>query len=99
MFKKAIATFFLTLFMALITAPSIIVVLDDSTDISIFYSITEEEENSKTKHLELVVLTLEHNDYSLLKDFKSKFNTRYYNKTYLKPHLNLISPPPEFYIL
>jgi len=51
MYKKTIAFFFTVLFMALIMAPTVILVLDESIDTSIFYSITEEEENGKVKKL------------------------------------------------
>ncbi|MFI0428732.1 hypothetical protein [Mariniflexile sp. HMF6888] len=84
--------------MALIVAPSVIVVLDDSIDTSIFYSITEEEENGKTKNL-ISPFSLQNNDF--LTDFKLKSHLFfcYHFKNYSKPHLNLISPPPEHIIL
>jgi hypothetical protein len=98
MYKRTVATFFTILFMGLITAPSVIIVLDDSFDTSIFYSITEEEENGKSKKI-MSALSLQAND--ILTDFTLKnhqfFSFRF--KTYPKPHLNLISPPPELYIL
>ena len=83
--------------MALIVAPSVIVVLDSSFDTSIFYSITEEEENCKSKIV--VTFTLQNN--STLSDFTLthyEFFT-YQFKNYSKPHLNLIFPPPDQSIL
>lgn len=102
MHKKTIAIFFTTLFMALIMAPTVIVALDESIDTSIFYSITEEEENGKVKSKVKSVVS----PFSLVSsETVSRFNLKsfqvfsYKFKTYPKPHLNLISPPPEHFIL
>ncbi|MBP0904736.1 hypothetical protein J8H85_12920 [Mariniflexile gromovii] len=98
MYKNTIAVFFTIIFMALIVAPTVIVALDDSIDTSIFYSIAEEEENCKSKNL-VSPFSLQNND--VLAGFKLKthqfFSYRF--KNYPKPHLNLISPPPEQFIL
>ncbi|PKQ44986.1 hypothetical protein [Confluentibacter flavum] len=97
MFKKTIAISFTVIFMALIIGPSIIATLDDSIDTSIFYSLAEEEENCKSKIV--VTFSLYNNDS--LSDFTLnhyEFFT-YQFKNYSKPHLNLISPPPDKNIL
>ncbi|WP_428741825.1 hypothetical protein [Tenacibaculum sp.] len=97
--KKRIISISLTvLFLGLIIAPTVIAVLDDSIDTSIFYSITEEEENGKAKNL-ISPFSLGNTDispYFLLED-NQFFCYRF--KNYPKPHLNLISPPPELSIL
>ncbi len=97
MFKKTIAISFTLIFMALIVAPSILVAIDDSIDTSIFYSMAEEEENCKSK---IVVTFLLHNN-EFLSDFNLNPNEffTYQFKNYSKPHLNLISPPPDRNIL
>ena len=64
--------------MGFIIAPSIIVAFDNSIDISIIYSLNEEEEKGSETHKNIVVV---------------------FSKKYPKPHLNLISPPPEVHIL
>jgi hypothetical protein len=78
--------------MAIIIAPSVILVVDESVDVSVFYSITEEEENNVIK------LTFSENNYEdeAFSDVTNKKHLAYYFKNYPKPHLNLISPPPEF---
>ncbi|GGG37908.1 hypothetical protein [Bizionia arctica] len=76
--------------MALISAPSIISAMDDSIDISQFFSITEEEETAKI----LLEINLTETEHLILTS--SNENLGYYKKNYTKPHLNLISPPPEF---
>ena len=96
--KRIISLFFTGLFLGLIATPSVIVILDDSIDTSIFYSITEEEESGKAKNI-LSPFSLHTNDVS--SDFLPRINRffSYRFNNYPKPHLNLISPPPEFHIL
>jgi hypothetical protein len=95
MHKNAIAIFFSILLLALISAPSIIIAIDDSVDISMFYSIAEEEETSKIKIQS--PQDLNHTNNILALD--NLDDIAYFFKKYPKPHLNLISPPPENYIL
>ncbi|WAC00889.1 hypothetical protein N7U66_11635 [Lacinutrix neustonica] len=100
MFKKTISIFFVLLFLATITAPSIIIAMDNSVDISVFYSLSEEEEE-KTKEKDKVETYLSEKistSDSFIELLERK-DIRYYFKKYQKPHLNLISPPPENHIL
>ncbi|RKE98653.1 hypothetical protein [Ichthyenterobacterium magnum] len=90
--KNVIAIFFSVLFMALITAPSIIIAVDDSCDVSIFYSITEEEEKESLK----IVPTNELSETECLFASNSNDNLGYFFKSYLNPHINILSPPPDF---
>ncbi|WP_250433452.1 hypothetical protein [Hanstruepera flava] len=90
MSKKTIAILFSILFLAFITAPTIIIAVDDSVDVSIFYSVTEEEnENLK---LAFTDNNFESENISIA---VVQENSGYFFKNYQKPHLNLISPPPE----
>ena len=94
MHRKVVSILFTVLFLALITAPSIIVVMDDSVDVSVFYSLSEEEEEEQTNlNLSFVLENLED---SFFETSSHTDNSGYYFKNYPKPHLNLISPPPEF---
>jgi len=81
-----------------IFAPSVMVFMEDSIDVSVFFDVSEEEEEkSSEKNKELESFFAENNlslDDFLIQD-KTKI-TRYYFKKYPKPHLNLIFPPPEF---
>ncbi|GAA3644327.1 hypothetical protein GCM10022397_31490 [Flavivirga jejuensis] len=86
--------------MVFLTTPTIITIVDDSIDISFFFSSSEEEEKGGEKNKDKEVLFFEFNINEL--DFDSneaKNNLEYYFKNYPKPHLNLISPPPESHIL
>ena len=99
MLKNTIAIFFTVLLMSLTAAPTIVSMVDDSVDISMFFSTSEEEEK-ETKSLEdLKILFSESNAsiHSVLPKPNNVF--RYQYKKYTKPHLNLISPPPEHNIL
>lgn len=96
MYKKEIAISFIIIFVSLIAAPSIITAFDDSIDTSIFYSLTEEEEHCKSK-----IVPHFSSDNDALTDISLQSNKffSYQFKNYSKPHLNLISPPPDQIIL
>ncbi|OUS01442.1 hypothetical protein A9Q86_06575 [Flavobacteriales bacterium 33_180_T64] len=96
--RTIIVAFFSILFLSLITAPTILMTIDSSIDISLLYDISEEEEDKgseKNKEFEVCVFELnsETEDLSITDD---KEYLGYSYKNYPKPHLNLISPPPEF---
>ncbi len=102
MMKSAVAIFFTVLFMVVNSAPSIIIAIDDSVDISIFSDFPKNEEEKKDIESEktLEVFFVENsNETESLPLFKDLEDTKYRFKNYPKPHLNLISPPPEQYIL
>lgn len=91
--KYKLAIFFTILFMALVAAPTIILSFDNSIDVSNFYSISEEEEH---QHIKLVFDNSNANSDGFIFSRKLTYAIEYTFKTYPKPHLNLISPPPEF---
>ena len=101
MFKKSIAFFFSILFVVFLAAPSIIIAIDNNADISLFYSLGEEEEkesfSSKLKEVLFFETSIKQIDCITFYDVKN--NIKYFYKKYPKPHLNLISPPPEAHIL
>ncbi|GAA4289581.1 hypothetical protein GCM10023163_00790 [Aestuariibaculum suncheonense] len=84
--------------MALITAPAVVVVLDDTIDTSIFYSLSEEEEHGKCKSL-VSPFSLQTHDGIMNFTIGNTPSYTYRFKTYPIPHLNLVSPPPEQSIL
>ena len=90
--RKTIEILFSVLFVALITAPLIIIAMDDSFDVSIFYSITEEEEKETLK----ILPTKELVEAESLLASNSNDNLGYFFKNYLNPHINILSPPPDF---
>jgi len=97
MSKKVVSIFLSVGFLLFIIAPTIIVMVDDTIDVSIVFSTSEEEEKGNEKHLDIEVL------FSKVKTNESDLvyittdnNLGYYYKKYPKPHLNLISPPPDY---
>jgi len=97
MYKNSIAILFTVLFMAIIIAPTIVVAIDDSIDVSILYGCTEEEEkeSEKNKTFELISSNCKNNSLSFSVS-KNELLLGYRFKNYPKPHLNLVYPPPEF---
>ncbi|MGY0391079.1 hypothetical protein ACW5R3_00795 [Bizionia sp. KMM 8389] len=95
MSKKVIAILFSVLFVTFITAPSIIVAVDDSVDVSMFYSIAEEE----NENFKFPLSNNNHDDFDGVFTTESKEYLGYYFKNYTKPYLNFISPPPDLNII
>ncbi len=91
--KRTIAMLFVMLFTLMICAPTIIISYDDSEDISAFFGMNEEEEDVKV----LFDQSPEEPE-DLPVDIYTKEYIGYTAKEYYKPHLNLISPPPEGYL-
>ena len=92
--KNRTAVLFAILFIVVVSAPTVLVSIEDSVDISCFLDIGEEEEESKNLKL-LFDKNFEQTEDLLV----VKSNTHvigYTFKTYPKPQLNLIVPPPDF---
>lgn len=86
--------------MVFLTVPTVIALVDDSIDISVFYTSSKEEEKGSEKDHEIELLFFELNNPELcFISSEVENNTAYYLKNYPTPHLNLISPPPQFCIL
>lgn len=97
MYKSIIAIFFSFVFLSLVIAPTILLAIDDSIDISYIYDVSEEEEKEKEGNKEFEKIVVDSD--SELEGFVTSNNGEllgYVFKTYQKPHLNLIFPPPEF---
>lgn len=90
--RQNIAIFFTILFMGVISAPSLIMTMDDSIDVTYFFGMNEEEENESFK---LIFEATTNNHEASILDSKNAHNVAYIFKAYAKPHLNQIFPPPE----
>tara|TARA_R100001377_G_C3184353_1_gene107936 strand:+ start:536 stop:817 length:282 start_codon:yes stop_codon:yes gene_type:complete len=90
--KKTIAILLSILFLAFLSAPAVIVALDDTVDVSNFYSIAEEE----NENIKFSLSEDSFNELNTLFSTDSKEYLGYTFKQYPKPHLNLIFPPPDF---
>jgi hypothetical protein len=95
MIKNTIALLLTITLLSLLAAPVIIIAIDDSADTSMFYSVAEEEEASKIE----LQAPVNFSNSEHVNAFSSIEAIEYFSKKYPKPHLNLISPPPEFYTL
>lgn len=89
-FSHKIAMLFAIFFIAIVAAPTLIISMDDNVDVTFFFGENEEEENLK---LLFEITTTDSENQILAKTSDNK--DRYTFKNYPKPHLNLISPPPE----
>ena len=81
------------MFLTILTAPSIITFIDDNTDVSVFYSLSEEEEENASFKMVFTKGIEENNSFYYLLQSE---NLGYYCKNYPKPHLNFTAPPPDF---
>jgi hypothetical protein len=100
MSRQIISLSFTLLFALFLTVPPVIVMLDDSVDISIIYGSAEEEEKGSKKNKELEVLFFELDpNVDGMDNLSNKNLSNYFFKNYSNPHLNLLSPPPEYNIL
>lgn len=97
MYKNYLAIILTVLFTVIITAPTIAIAIDDSVDVSILLGCAEEEEkeSEKTKTFELIFSDFKNDTFCFVKAI-DRSSLSYKFKTYSKPHLHLISPPPEF---
>lgn len=81
------------------SAPLVIASIDDSIDISVILSLTDQEEKEGNEIKDIEVLVSELNHFNTKTKFSvNRNNPGYYFKDYSKPHLNIISPPPQLYI-
>ena len=101
MSRNIISILLSIIFLLFLVAPTVIVMVDDSVDISFFFTSSGEEEDKgveKNKDLEVLFSESKMNETDFVLN-KTENNTWYFSKNYPKPHLNLISPPPEIHIL
>ena len=100
MSRSVVSILLSIIFVAFLVTPTILTMVDDSIDVSFFYSSAEEEEkgHEKTKDVEVLFSELNINETYLTSSLVQN-NLEYYFKTYPIPHLNLISPPPDYSIL
>lgn len=98
--RRIISISFSVIFVAFLLAPTIITIIDNTIDVSVFYASTEEEEkgNQKNKDFEKLFFETSQTESTFFNN-EDEDDLEYMNKKYPKPHLNLISPPPELNIL
>ncbi|UKM65712.1 hypothetical protein GSB9_02283 [Flavobacteriaceae bacterium GSB9] len=100
MLKHIVSIFFTSVFVLFLMAPTAVAFLDDSVDVSVFFTTSEEEEKGGKKNTEKELLYYEMDATELEFAFgDNEHNLEYYQKKYPNPHLKLTSPPPKVNIL
>jgi hypothetical protein len=95
--KIKIVLFFSILFIGVITAPTIISLVNENQDISIFLSLNEEEEeNFEIETFKDVKICP--NSYSkiFLKKIQKRKTVRFTSKDYTSVFPKITTPPPKF---
>ena len=96
MLRKGIAFFLLSIFMLSATAPTVVSLIDENSDISFLIDVNEEESNEKESSKDSEIKIVELNTTNLSLYGLELFGLmNFYLKNYAKPYLNLLSPPPE----
>lgn len=92
---KSLSRLVLVLFLAFLSTPTVVTLIENSTDISLFYSFAEEEIQKELKEVKAEVK--QHFDYPFL-ELRILKNTAIISEN-LSRHDNvsseIISPPPE----
>jgi len=98
--KGIIHLFFSLIFVAFLTAPAIVPLIDDTVDISIFYGLNEDEgeieEHEITKDIEIILSQLHNDDDSIIRNKRKVIPSN--DSWYLQFYLNISTPPPEQHI-
>ncbi len=102
MSRTTITSLFLCLFLSLIIAPTVIVAVDDTIDISVVLTNSGDEEEEQGTEEKLVIEFL----FTATKELQSSLviiplgdGLTYFYKKYPKPYLNIISPPPDTHFI
>lgn len=97
-----IASFFLLLFAIILSAPTVISLVDETQEISIFLDLSEEEESKEGKKgkesktdAELKLFTASQNGLSDLNKIQEKRNIRFRSKYYFSEYPKIDTPPPK----
>ncbi len=97
MSRKQIHLLFSIIFIVFITAPSVVTLLDEGCDVSMFCGLEDEkekEEKDGQKTFELNFIEVKNNDNSPVV-VELKLDTKFYLNTFKELHKENVSPPPE----
>ena len=97
-----IASFFWLLFAIVLVAPTVISLVDETQEISVFLDLSEEEESKEGKKgkesktdAELKLFTASQNGLSDLNKIQEKRNIRFRSKYYFSEYSKIDTPPPK----
>lgn len=97
MLQRIISITLSLLFVLFLTAPTIIMMIDKTADVTIFYTSNEDEEkNGQEKDIDKKIVVNQYLQGDSDFDLKPIMNyLDYFPKNYSNPFINIISPPPE----
>lgn len=99
MLRSFISKFFLTIFLVFLSAPTIISVIDETYDVSVFYNVNEEE-NNNLNEIKKMEFHLEDDFFlSFFEPIESNLVSDFYLNLYTHLNIENLSPPPEQNIL
>ena len=94
--KRGISLVFSILFLLFIGLPTILTMVDNSIDISLIISTsTDDEESEKNLDFQVIFPHVKSNNLGTILSY-SKNSLLLCHKKYGKPHLDIISPPPDY---
>lgn len=97
--RPVTALFFTFLFTVVLVAPTVISLVDDVQEVSIFVDVNEEEENKEGKESktngEIKLFASIQNDTSSLQSIQDLKNIRFRSKIYFSEYANIDTPPPR----
>ena len=94
-----IAIFFSILFVGVITAPTIISMVDENQDVSIFLSLNEEEEDgNEIETLKELKVCPNYQISSFFRKIQKREMVRFTSKSYTSLFPKITTPPPRFVI-
>lgn len=97
MLRRIFALILLSIFISYAALPTFISLVDKEVDITFLIDLNEEESKEKenSKDLEIEVMEIKKPDLNFNLKKTSVLAGLYFSK-YSRPHLNIVSPPPEY---
>lgn len=94
---KPISVFLISIFIAFLATPSVVLIIKKTADVSVFMNISEEEQSGERVHSENHTKILPKFQVTFLKlvDYKQVVFGDVYSKNWVPVYFDPVSPPPE----
>lgn len=98
--RVKIALFFTIIFSILLITPSVISLVDDTINISLFVNMNEEEEEGdySLKAVKVKITSENENSFLVLNKIQKKKNASFQSKNYISEYPKITTPPPKYLI-
>jgi len=97
--RSITALFFTFLFTIVLVTPTVISLVDNAQEVSIFLDVNEEEENKEGKESktngEIKLFASTQSDVASLHSIQELKNIRFQSKIYISEYANIDTPPPR----